>query len=273
MAVDPSAQIHPTAIVAEGASIGAETSVGAYSIIDAEVVIGCRNRIGPHVVITGRTQIGDENEIFQFASVGAVPQDLKYHGEPSRLEIGNRNKIREYVTLQPGTEGGGMLTSIGNNNLFMACTHVGHDGKVGNYNVFANGAGLSGHVEVGNHVVVGGMAGIHQFVRLGDYGMLAAGAMVGKDVPPYCIAQGDHAELVGLNQIGLQRAGWSSEDLGLMRKLFRQVLCGEGLFKQRVMAARAQYQGHAAAEFFLDFLLSSERGIMPARRRSGEESE
>lgn len=273
MAVDSSVVVHPTAIIEDGARIGPGTSVGAYSIIDRNVVLGGGNCIGPHVVITGNTVIGEGNEIFQFASIGAKPQDLKYKGEASRLEIGDCNKIREYVTLQPGTEGGGMFTRIGDKNLFMACAHVGHDGQVGNGNVFANSIALAGHVTVGDNVIVGGMAGIHQFVRLGDHAMLGAGSMVSKDVPPYCMAHGDRARLVGINHLGLRRAGWNPQDIVMIRKLFRSVFYGEGAFRERVLAAKEQYRDQPDAVRFLDFLLASERGIMPVRKRGAEECE
>jgi UDP-N-acetylglucosamine acyltransferase len=156
--------IHSTAVVAPEAEIGDGCSVGPYSVIGPKVKLGNGCRVGSHVVIEGNTTIGDENQIFQFASVGAAPQDLKYHGEDSTLQIGSRNIIREYVTLQPGTEGGGMQTTIGDQNLFMACCHVGHDCRVGHRNVFANSAALAGHVTIGNGVIVGGLSGVHQFV-------------------------------------------------------------------------------------------------------------
>ncbi|MCB0340336.1 MAG: acyl-ACP--UDP-N-acetylglucosamine O-acyltransferase, partial [Bdellovibrionales bacterium] len=158
------AEVHPSAIIASGAVLGEGTSVGPYSIIGPNVVIGQNCQIGPHVVIEGFTTLGNDNRVFQFASVGSAPQDLKYKGEQSRLEIGSRNIIREYVTLQPGTAGGGMLSKIGDENLFMVSSHVGHDCRVGDKNVFANGVALAGHVQVGNGVILGGLSAIHQFV-------------------------------------------------------------------------------------------------------------
>jgi UDP-N-acetylglucosamine acyltransferase len=271
--VDPTAKIHSTAIIEEGARVGAGSSVGAYSIIAAGVELGRDNRIGPHVVLSGNTRIGDGNEIFQFASIGAVPQDLKYHGEESLLEIGDLNKIREYVTLQPGTEGGGMLTRIGSRNLFMACSHVGHDGRIGDGNVVANSAALAGHVTVGNHVIVGGLVGVHQFVRIGDHAMVGAGAMVAQDIPPYCMAQGDHARLIGLNQIGLARQGWSKPEIALLRKLYRRVFYGGGLVRQRISEARLEFAAHAWALSFLDFIAESQRGVARPGRAEAQASE
>ncbi len=254
-------EVHPTAIIEDGAEIGEGTTVGPYSIIRKNVRTGRRNVIGPHVVIEGFTTIGDENQIFQFASLGAVPQDLKYKGEPSELQIGSRNRIREFVTLQPGTEGGGMITSIGDQNLFMANSHVGHDTRIGNGNVLANSAGIAGHVEIGNRAILGGLCGIHQFVRLGDLCLVSAGAMVGQDVPPFCLVHGDRAKIAGLNAIGLDRAGFSREDIARLKRLFREVLGGKGLFKERLETAAETVRGFTPGEQMIQFLSSSSRGI------------
>ena len=259
-------EIHPTAIVHSGAEIGAGTVIGPFSVVGARVVIGKDCQIGSHVVVEGNTTIGDENQIFQFASVGARPQDLKYHGEDSLLVIGKRNIIREYVTLQPGTEGGGMRTEVGDENLFMATCHVGHDCHIGNQNVFANCAALAGHVTVGNQVTVGGLGGIHQFVRLGDLSFLGAGAMVSLDIPPFCMAQGDRAALTGLNHVGMGRRGYTEKDITGMKRLFREVLLGPGLFKERLRTASSRSDNSKAQRLFLDFLLSSQRGVAPMRR-------
>ena len=260
--------IHPTAIIDPSAHIGEGTKVGPYSIIGPNVVLGRDNTVGPHVVIEGRTTIGDGNAFFQFASVGAIPQDLKYRGEPSELIIGNRNIIRECVTLQPGTTGGGMITKIGDQNLFMANTHVGHDTFVGDRCVFANSAALAGHVIVGNGVIVGGLSGIHQFVRLGDVAMIGAGAMVSQDVPPYFMAQGDRAKIHGLNRVGLERNGGTREDLAAIRSLYRSVFtptivpgAPRVTFKERLAAAKAEVGSNGRAAQVISFLESSERGV------------
>ena len=268
--------IHPTAIVDPSAQIGEGTKVGPYSIIGPNVVLGRDNTVGPHVVIDGRTTIGNGNSIFQFASVGAIPQDLKYRGEPSELIIGDRNIIRECVTLQPGTTGGGMITRVGGQNLFMANTHVGHDTIVGDRCVFANSAALAGHVVVGNGVIVGGLSGIHQFVRLGDVAMIGAGAMVSQDVPPYFMAQGDRAKIHGLNRVGLERNGGTREDLAAIRSLYRSVFTPSSrpgaprlTFKERLAAAKAEVGGNPRAAHVIAFLESSERGVC-AHHGSGE---
>lgn len=267
--------IHPTAIVDSSVVLGEGTTVGAYSIIGAGVVLGQDNRVGPHVVIEGNTRIGDGNEFFQFCSVGGRPQDLKYQGEPSELIIGNRNIIREYVTLQPGTRGGGMVTRIGDGNLFMANTHVGHDSVVGNRCIMANSAALAGHVVLGDSVVIGGLVGIHQFVKIGDLVMIGGGAMVTRDIPPFCIAVGDRATLRGLNQIGLERNGLGRDEIALLRKVYRDVLIGDSpetkgkRFKERIEVCRAAVLGSIKASAFLDFIERSERGVA----QHGEDSQ
>lgn len=260
--------IHPTAIVDPSAQIGEGTKVGPYSIIGPNVVLGRDNVVGPHVVIDGWTKIGNRNTIYQFASVGAAPQDLKYRGEPSELIIGDGNIIRECVTLQPGTEGGGMITKIGDQNLFMANTHVGHDTFVGNRCVFANSAALAGHVIVGDGVIVGGLSGIHQFVRLGDVAMIGAGAMVSQDVPPYFMAQGDRAKIHGINRVGLERNGGTREDQAAIRSLYQAIFPPPSAsgsvrktFKERLATAKADVGGNLRAAHVIEFLETSSRGI------------
>ncbi|RMG40855.1 MAG: acyl-ACP--UDP-N-acetylglucosamine O-acyltransferase [Candidatus Dadabacteria bacterium] len=262
------AQIHHTAVVDPRAEIGSGTSIGPYTVVGPKVVIGENNRIGSHVVIEGNTTIGSGNNIFQFASIGAVPQDLKFSGEDSTLIIGDNNIIREYVTLQPGTAHGGMKTVIGNNNMFMACSHVGHDGRVGSYNVFANSAALAGHVVVEDHVTIGGMCGVHQFVKLGRLAILGAGAMVNKDVPPFCTVQGDRARLVGINKIGLERHGFSSEEINSLRRLYRAVFEEQGLFRERLERLLAEQTDFEAGQYFIRFMMESERGITFPRKKN-----
>lgn len=263
--------IHPTAIVSEGAQIGAGSVIGAYSIIGPKVVIGAGSKIGPHVVIEGNTRIGDDNIIFQFASIGSAPQDLKYQGEDSLLEIGDRNKIREYVTLQPGTKGGGMRTSIGSDNLFMANSHVGHDSRIGNGNVLANSSAIAGHVEIGSGVTLGGLTGVHQFVRLGDLSILGAGSMVNKDVPPFCIAQGDRAHLFGINKVALERKGFSADDIARLRQLYRSIFIAPGTMKEKLQGAAQACGGFKLGLQLLEFLSRSERGFtMPKKSEDHE---
>ncbi len=263
---DIAAQIHPTAIVDPAAKIGAGTVIGPYSIIGARVVLGKNNRIASHVVIEGNTSIGDENQFFQFCSVGAAPQDLKYRGEDSILSIGSKNIIREFVTIQPGTAGGGMRSTIGDGNLFMANSHLGHDGVVGNGNIIANSAAIAGHVTMGNFTVVGGLVGIHQFVRLGDYAMLGAGAMVNQDIPPFCIAQGDRARLCGINVIKLERVGVSTEEIRAVKAAYRGLFLGKGKMRDRVERVRSEFSSSTQVKVLCDFIASAERGVTRAGR-------
>jgi UDP-N-acetylglucosamine acyltransferase len=259
--------IHPTAIVAEGAVIGAGTTVGPYSIIGPNVLLGDNNTIASHVVIEGHTKIGSGNTFFQFSSIGSRPQDLKFKGEASTLEIGDGNLVREYVTIQPGTAGGGMRTTIGNSNLFMANSHIGHDAHIGNSNIFANSTALAGHITVGNFVNVGGLCGIHQFVRLGDFCLLGAGSMVSNDVPPFCIAQGDRARLAGVNTVGLERRGVSQEEVRAIRRLFKQLFLASGTLEQKLAQARADFASSGLALQMLDFIATSPRGVCSVRKR------
>jgi UDP-N-acetylglucosamine acyltransferase len=264
-------RIHPTAIVAPDAELGADVAVAAYTVIGPQVRIGAGTTVGPHVVIEGRTTIGDGNQIFQFASIGAVPQDLKYHGEDSELIIGDGNRIREFTTLQPGTEGGGMVTRVGDGNLLMNYAHVAHDCIIGDRNVVANGTQLGGHVTIEHGVVIGALSGIHQFVRLGESAIIGAGSMVSQDVPPFCNATGDRATLHGLNSLGLKRRGLSDETAAALKRAYR-IMFQSGL---RVAAAAARIRqvipGVAEVERFVAFIEASQRGVCREDRRKKQQ--
>ena len=254
-------QVHPTAVVARGAELASDVTVGPYAIIGAHVRIGAGTTVGPHVVIEGNTQIGAKNRIFQFAAVGAVPQDLKYRGEDSTLIIGDANIIREFATLHPGTEGGGMVTRIGTGNLLMNYAHVAHDCLLGDYNILANGAQLGGHVTIEQYVVVGALSGVHQFVKLGESAIVGAGSMVSQDVPPFCNATGDRARLHGLNTVGLKRRGFSAEVVRALKQAYR-VLFQSGLtVREAVPRVRREHAGIAEVERFVSFIERSERGV------------
>lgn len=254
-------EIHSTAIIDSKAELGENVTVGPYSIIGPNVQIGDGCEIRSHVVVEGLTKIGSESRIWQFASVGSEPQDLKFSGEPSELILGTGNVIREYSTLQPGTRGGNMKTVVGDNNLFMACSHVGHDCVIGNNNVFANSASLAGHVTIENNVILGGMVGIHQFSRIGDYVMLSAGSMVGSDVPPYCIGQGDRAHLRGVNVIGLQRAGFSEEQIRNVKRAYRSLFSTVGNVQSRIETLEDELRQDSAVSRMIEFIESTDRGI------------
>ena len=265
--------IHPSAVIAPGAELDHGVRVGPYAVIGQQVHIGRDSSIGPHSVIEGHTTIGCENQIFQFASVGAIPQDKKYQGEDSRLTIGDRNTIREFATLNTGTTGGGLVTRIGNDNLFMVYSHVGHDCQIGNNVILANCATLAGHVLLEDYVGVGGLAAIHQFTRVGESAYLGGGAMVSLDVPPYCVAQGDRARLFGLNLIGLKRRGFGEEQLNALKKAYR-TLFAEGLtLKEAVDRTRQEQASSPEVVHLTDFIASSQRGICRPRRNAGQESE
>jgi UDP-N-acetylglucosamine acyltransferase len=253
--------VHPTAVVAAGAELHPTVEVGPFAVIGPEVRIGPGSVVGPHAVIEGRTTIGERNRIFHFASVGAIPQDLKYAGEATALEIGDANQIREFATLHIGTRGGGGVTRVGHRNLFMAYSHVAHDSQVGSGCVFANGATLGGHVTIGDHVILGGLSAVHQFTRVGQHAFVAGGSMVVMDVPPFCIAQGDRAELAGLNTIGLQRHGFPEEDVARIRDAYRILFRSKLPLDEAVQRLRVELGGAPAVDALLDFVTSTTRGL------------
>ncbi|MFU1476689.1 acyl-ACP--UDP-N-acetylglucosamine O-acyltransferase [Roseovarius sp. C7] len=227
------AQIHPSAVIEPGAEIGAGTEIGPFCHIGPEVRIGAGCVIKSHVVITGDTRIGDECTIFSFACVGEIPQDLKFSGEKTRLEIGNRNRIREHVTINTGTEGGGGVTRIGDDCLFMAGCHVAHDVIIGNKVIVVNNAALAGHCIVEDDVIIGGLSGVHQFVRIGQGAIIGAVTMVTNDVIPYGLVQAPRGVLDGLNLVGLKRRGVARSDITALRAAFQMLAQGEGAFQDR----------------------------------------
>lgn len=256
--------IHPTAIVDKGAELGEGVVIGPYSIVGSRVKLADRVVLHSHVVVQGITDIGEDSELFPFSCIGTAPQDLKFHGEESILSIGKRNKIRESVTIQPGTEHGTMKTTVGDDNLFMANSHVGHDCRLGSHLVLANSVALAGHVTVEDGVILGGMAGIHQFTRIGELAFIGAGAMVSLDVPPYCIAQGDRAVIRGLNLIGLRRNGFTASDVSEVKKTFRFLFSrtddGEN-YKDRILKISQDTLQNLKIKKFIDFISQTKRGI------------
>lgn len=267
------AAIHPTAVIAPGAALGVGVQIGPYAVVGPHVQLGDRTTVGPHAVIDGRTTIGAGNRIFQFASVGAEPQDLKYRGEPSQLLIGDRNIIREFATLNPGTAGGGMVTRIGDDNLLMNYAHVGHDSQIGNRCILANSSALAGHVTLEDFVFVGGLAAVHQFVRIGESALLGGGAMVTHDVPPFCNASGDRARLRGLNVIGLRRRGFDAARIRVVKQAYRQLFdTGAPLVETRARAAQ-ELGAYPDVARMLAFIAASKRGICPAGRAGGDDGD
>jgi len=255
------AQVHPTAVVHPGARLHETVEVGPYAVIGEKVTIGAGTRVGPHVVIDGRTTIGARNRIFPFAAVGGAPQDLKYAGEDTELIIGDGNTLRESTTLNIGTAGGGGVTRVGHNNLFMAYSHVAHDCVVGNGCVVANSVALAGHVHLEDFVILGGLSAVHQFTRLGKHAFIAGGSMVTMDVPPYCTAQGDRAELAGLNVVGLQRHGFSEEQLGRVKEAYKILFRSKLQLAEAVARLKAELGGHPEVEYLVDFVNQSKRGL------------
>lgn len=254
--------IHQTAIVHPGAKLGANVSVGAYSIIGEHVQIGDNTEIGPHVVIEGHTTIGRDNRIFQFSSIGAEPQDKKYAGEPTRLEIGDRNVIREFCTFNLGTIQDGGVTRLGNDNWIMAYVHLAHDCQVGNHTIFANNAQLAGHCHVGDHAILGGFTVVHQFVRIGAHSMTGMGTILFQDLPPYVTAAGNTASPYGINSEGLKRRGFSSEAVMALKRAYRAIYKSGLTLEEAKAKLEADVAKHPEYQLLLDFLAVSKRGIV-----------
>ncbi|HXE65499.1 MAG TPA: acyl-ACP--UDP-N-acetylglucosamine O-acyltransferase [Rhodanobacteraceae bacterium] len=254
--------IHATAIVDPSARVGSNVEIGAYSVIGAGVEIGDGTTIGPHVVVDGTTRIGRDNRIFQFASIGAAPQDKKFRGEDSELVIGDRNHIREFVTLNRGTGEGGGATRIGDDNWIMAYAHVAHDCHIGSHTIFANNATLAGHVEVGDHVVLGGFAGVHQFCKIGAHAFAAMYSAINRDVPPFIYVAGQFAVPRGVNAEGLKRRGFDAERIGAIKRAYRTLYMSHKTLEE----ARTALAGQAAASddvrAFCDFIDRSERSLV-----------
>lgn len=255
------AKVHQTAVVHPEAKLHDSVEVGPFAVIGPRVTIGAGTSVGPQAVIEGRTTIGVNNKIFQFASVGAAPQDLKYAGEDTELVIGDSNTVREFTTLHIGTGGGGGVTRIGNQNLFMAYSHVAHDCHVGNGCILANSVALAGHVTVQDFVILGGLSAVHQFTRIGQHAFVAGGAMVAMDVPPFCTAQGDRAELVGLNTVGLSRHGYSEDQIRRIKDAYKILFRSKIGLNEAISKLRAEHGGHVEIDVMLDFIVKSERGI------------
>ena len=253
--------IHETAIVDASARIAKDVEIGAYSIIGADVEIASGTVIGPHVVVMGPSNIGRDNRIYQFSSIGEAPQDKKYQGERTRLELGDRNVIREFVTLNRGTDEGNGVTLIGSDNLFMAYSHVAHDCVIGDHTVFANAASLSGHVEIGDYAILGGFTSVHQFTRIGSKAFCGLGSVVTQDIPPFSTAAGNRARVVGINKEGLKRKGFSENLIRALHKSFRELLKSKGSKQQAFKNLQHLCDEYPEVKEFVDFVRNSKRGI------------
>lgn len=254
--------IDSRAVVAPQAEVAASAEVGPFSIIGPDVIIGPGTWVGPHVVINGPTRIGAQNRIYQFASIGDAPQDKKYKGEPTRLEIGDRNVIREFVTVNRGTVQGEGVTRIGDDNLLMAYSHVAHDCRVGNQIVLSNVATLGGHVEIGDYAILGGLSAVHQFTHVGAYCFIANNAAVTRDVPPYVLAVGQPAEPHSVNAVGMKRRGFTEEQIRNVRRAYR-VLYRSGLkLKAALDVLEKAAETQAEIRPFVEFIRRSSRSIV-----------
>jgi len=258
--------IHPSAIVDPKAELDSSVEVGAYSIIGADVKIGAGCKIGPHVVIEGHTTLGTDNTIFQFASIGAAPQDKKYGGEPTQLVIGDQNTIREFVTINRGTTQDEGVTRIGNDNWIMAYVHIAHDCQLGDHITMSNNATLAGHVHLGDWVTTGGFTTVHQFCHIGDHAMTAFTAAVAQDVPPFVMAAGNRAAPAGINSVGLQRRGFSSEQITAIKRAYRLLYRANLSLDEAKAALLAEEKKAPEAAVFLrqmrEFIEASPRGII-----------
>lgn len=254
--------IHPQAIIEPGAVIGKNVTIGPWTHIASNVVIGDNCHISSHVVINGPTKIGNGNRVFQFASIGEDCQDLKYAGEPTELIIGDNNIFRECCTIHRGTLQDNSLTQIGNNNLFMAYTHVAHDCMVGSNCIMANNASIAGHVHVGDHVIIGGMSGVHQFCHIGAHSFIAANALVLKDVPAYVMASGHPAKPFGLNSEGLKRRGFDSDVILSIKRAYKEVYRKKQSVDDALSAIAAQGNSSPALDLFTHSIEQSTRGII-----------
>ncbi|WRH60921.1 MAG: acyl-ACP--UDP-N-acetylglucosamine O-acyltransferase [Fuscovulum sp.] len=256
MTVHPEARVHPSSVVEPGAVIGAGCEIGPFCVIGAEVVLHDRVVVKSHAVVTGRTEIGSETVIFPFATVGEVPQDLKYKGEKSRLVVGERCRIREGATLNLGTEGGGGVTRVGDDVLIMTGAHVGHDAQIGNRVILVNNVAIAGHCVLGDDVIVGGLSGVHQFVRIGQGAIIGAVTMVTNDVIPYGLVQAPRGELDGLNLVGLKRRGVERGEITALRAAYQMLAQGEGTFLDRARRLGEETDSVHVREV-TDFILSA----------------
>jgi len=266
MAIDASAEIHSSAVIEPGASIGPDCQIGPFCVVGSDVVLGRGVVLKPHVVVTGQTEIGDDTTVFSFAVIGEIPQDLKFKGEDTRLIIGQRNRIREHVTMNCGTEGGGGVTRIGDDGLFMAGCHIAHDVQVGDRVIVVNSAAVAGHCVIEDDVIIGGLCGIHQWVRIGKGAIIGALSMVTNDVIPHGLVQGPRGELDGLNLVGLKRRGVDRAEITALRAAFQQLAQGEGTFMDRARRLSEDNPGSPHVTQIVDFIMGqTDRSFLTPR--------
>jgi UDP-N-acetylglucosamine acyltransferase len=254
--------IHETAIVSPKAEIGDDCYIGAFSIVGDEVILGDRVRLESHVVAGGKTAIGDDTKIFPFVSIGLAPQDLKYKGEPTSVEIGRRNHIREFVTVHRGTTGGGGLTKIGDDNLLMAQAHIAHDCRIGNEVIMANAATLAGHVEIADRANIGAYSGVHQYCRIGYEAFVGGYSVVVKDAMPFAIIQGNHAKCYGLNRVGMKRRGYAKDIIEKLHSAFHILLSAKLNTSQAIEKIKKEITDCREVDLLIEFIESSKRGVV-----------
>lgn len=254
--------IHETAIVSPGARIGNDCHIGPFCSVGGEVSLGTKVHLDSHVVIGGRTSIGSDTRVFPFVSIGLAPQDLKYAGEPTASEIGERNHIREFVTIHRGTAGGGGVTRIGNDNLLMAQAHVAHDCQLGSHIIMANAATLAGHVEIDDRASVGAYSGVHQYCRVGYEAFVGGYSVVVKDAPPFAIIQGNHAKCYGLNRLGMRRRGYPKETIDKLNHAYHLFLSAKLNTSQALQRIREEIKDCKEVDLLVEFIESSKRGVV-----------
>ena len=254
-------KIHPTALVEKGAELGMGVEIGPFSFVGSKVILEDGVKLASHVVISGRSKIGARTRVWPFATLGTTPQDLKYNGEDTLFVCGEDNMFREYCNVSIGTAGGGGLTSIGSRNLLMNYTHVAHDCKIGSGCIIANGATLAGHIEVDDRAVIGGLTALHQFVKVGALAMLAGGSMVAQDVPPYVMVSGNRAKPVGINKVGLERAGFADSAISNIKRMYKTLFLSSSSLSDAKEAILKLSPGGPEIDTFVSFLNRSTRGI------------
>lgn len=264
-------QVHETAVVHEQTRLGAGVEIGPYCVIGPHVRLGDGCRLHTHVVIEGDTEVGENTEIWPFASLGAYPQDKKLSSNAGggKLRIGRDNQLREYVSISPGTSIGRNLTSIGDRNMLLMGAHVGHDAEIGSHVVMTNGAMAAGHVKVEDHAVLGAMVGVHQFCRVGKLAMAGAGAMLSKDAPPYSLVHGDRARVRGVNVIGMRRGGYNGEDVAIVKRAYRLLFWRSVVMAERIRSVTRLFGDNELVQEILEFMRGSRRGVLMSRGRVG----
>jgi len=263
-------KIHTSAVVDPNAQLGPDVEIGPYCVVGANVELAGGCKLHSHVVIEGHSVLGANCEIFPFASLGHIPQDMKYRGEESRLEIGNGNIIREYVTMNPGTEGGGLVTRVGSNCLFMAQAHVAHDCQIGDHVIMANGATLAGHCVVGEHAILGGLSAVHQFVRIGEYAFIGGMSGVEKDVIPYGMVVGPRAALKGLNVVGIKRRGLNRTQLKQLREAYDLLFLSKGTLSERAEKVKQEFTQDECVMRIINFITSDASRSITTPRHNAE---